>query len=437
MSRTTGEPLTHAFGEYLRTLDCVHCGLCLPACPTYAVTLREAESPRGRVYLLRGLAEGRFDGSPQVDRHLSECIVCRACEAACPSGLRMSDIVESYRQSRGRPAARRSATALGASLLLRHVIPYRGRIAALTELLYLYQRTGLRRIVRAVLRRTSRRLSRLDDMLPPIPPPSTRFIETERTRPQGYQAAGATRLRAGLFLGCIASEWFAGTHQATIRVLVRNGVDVIVPEAQTCCGALHRHAGRMAEAEALFRQNAEAFEEAGVDVVVVNAAGCGAALKEPPPGLDRPFSVPVRDVCEFLDEIGIVAPERRMEKTVAYHQPCHLVHAQRVGPGAVLRLLGMVPGIRLVPLRESDLCCGSGGVYTLVHPEMADLLLDRKVEAIRESGAEIIVTGNPGCLLQLRSRLSATSLELLHPVELLDRSYGEPHVGTKASGRSG
>jgi len=349
----------------------------------------------------------------------------------------MGDIVESYRQSRGKRPGRRGASVLLASLLLRHVIPYRERIAALTDLLYLYQRTGLRRLVRAVVRRTSRKLARLDDLLPSIPPPSTRFIETERTRPGGYKAVGARRLRAGLFLGCVASEWFAEAHQATIRVLVRNGVDVIVPETQTCCGALHRHAGRMSEAESLFLQNGLAFEKAGVDVVVVNAAGCGAALKEPPPGIRRPFPIPVRDVCEFLDEVGIVAPELSIEKTVAYHQPCHLVHAQRVGPGAVLRLVGSIPGIRLVPLRESDRCCGSGGVYNIVHPEMADLLLDRKIAAIRESGAEIVVTGNPGCLLQLQSRLSATRVELLHPVELLDRSYGGPHGGTRAIGRPG
>jgi glycolate oxidase iron-sulfur subunit len=261
----------------------------------------------------------------------------------------------------------------------------------------------------------------MEALLPPIPHPAVRRIDTDRTRPEGYPCDGKPRLRASLFLGCIASEWFAETHRATIRVLRRNRIDVVVPDGQTCCGALHRHSGLVEEATALHEQNTAAFAGAGVDVVLVNAAGCGASLREAPAGSSTRGGPEVRDICEFLDEVGIVPPTARMERRVAYHQPCHLVHAQGVGPGSIERLLSSIPGLRLVPLRDSDRCCGSGGIYNVLHPRMAGPILEAKIEAIRESGADTVVTGNPGCLLQIRSRLRG--VRILHPVELLDLAY--------------
>jgi glycolate oxidase iron-sulfur subunit len=410
------------FHEYARTLDCVHCGLCIPYCPTHGITGREADSPRGRIYLMRSYAEG-LELSPEALKHLDQCIVCRACETVCPSGIHMGEMMESFRDAIDRRKRLKGPGRLLAGFLLRHVLPHRERIAGISDLLWIYQRTGLRRMVEALNRRFSRRLAALDRLQPEIPEPADRRIETDRTRPEGYPAEGKARMRVGLFLGCIASEWFAPVHHATIRTLRRNGCDVVVPDLQTCCGALHRHGGFLTEAHELFERNAEAFSSARVDAIIVNAAGCGAALKEPPPDLAAGLGAPVRDIAEFLDEIGIVPPTGPIEKRVAYHQPCHLLHGQRVGPRAVENLLSSVPGLRLVPLRDSDRCCGSGGVYNLIHPEIARPVLDEKVEAIRESGAEIVVTGNPGCAMQVRSGLTGTGIEVLHPIEVLDRSY--------------
>jgi len=413
------------FHEYSRTLDCVHCGLCIPYCPTHGITGREADSPRGRIYLMRGYAEGALELTGEAEKHLSQCIVCRACETVCPSGIRMGEMMESFRHELNLIHPPRRAGELLGRFLLRHVLPYRERIAAISDLMYAYQKSGLRRVVEGLNRRFFKRLAALDRLQPIVPDPALRRLETDKTRPEGYAAEGKARMRAGLFLGCIASEWFAPTHWATIRVLQKNGCDVLVPDGQTCCGALHRHSGLLEDSRALFARNAAVFSKARVDAVIVNAAGCGAALKEPPEDFPQGLGVPVRDIGEFLDEIGMVKPAGRIEKKVAYHQPCHLVHGQRVGPQAIEDLLKCIPGLQLIPLADSDRCCGSGGVYNLVHPEMAEPLAREKGEAIVRSGAEIVVTGNPGCALQIRSALASTSpgIEVLHPIDLLDRSF--------------
>lgn len=426
----TEERFKSKFHEYTRTLDCIHCGLCIPYCPTHGITGREADSPRGRIYLLRGYAEETIDISPEAEKHLAQCIVCRACETVCPSGIRMGEMMESFRHELNRARRWRGPWHLLGRLLLRHVIPYRERIAAISDLIYAYQRTGARRAVEALNRRFFKKLSALDRLQPEIPHPELRRLETDKTRPQGYPAEGKARMRVGFFLGCIASEWFAPTHWATLRVLQKNGCDVVVPDGQTCCGALHRHGGFLEDSSALYAQNSEVFSRAKVDAVLVNAAGCGAALKEPPVGFPKGLGAPVRDIGEFLDEIGIIKPSGRIEKKVAYHQPCHLVHGQRVGPQAIESLLKSIPGLQLVPLLDSDRCCGSGGVYNLLHPEMAEPLAREKAEAILRSGAEIVVTGNPGCAMQILAALPPASagatgraIEVLHPIELLDRSY--------------
>lgn len=415
------------FTEYTRTLDCVHCGLCIPHCPTYDLTLRESDSPRGRIYLMRQYAEGQLDLGSEVSRHLDQCIVCRACESVCPSGIHMGEMMESFRQEQRKQS--KSPGRIG-RFLMRHIVPRRDRIATLSDLLYLYQRWGLKRCVGWIARTIPGlgRLGYLLDLEPMIPPPHERRIETDRTRPEGYPAEGTARMRVGLFLGCIASEWFAPTHRATIRVLQRNGCDVVIPHAQTCCGALHRHTGLLDEGAKLFEENAAVFRESGVDVVVTNAAGCGAALKESPPPSgtvprDESPGVPVRDICEFLDEVGINEPTGRIEKTVVYDQPCHLLHGQKVGGSVVENLLRTIPGLRLVPLENSDRCCGSGGAYNLLEPEIAGALGKEKAASITATNADIVVTGNPGCAMQIRSALGTNRIEVLHPVELLDRAY--------------
>ena len=415
------------YAEYARTLDCVHCGLCLPHCPTHGVTGREADSPRGRIHLMRGWAEGRIELTDEAHRHLDLCIVCRACESVCPSGIRMGDMMESFRAERPR------ATAPPLSrFLMRTILPYRNRIAALTRGLALYERTPLPRFVDSALQRVAPALARAHAMRPDV------RSTGERPVPAGseWPARADRRARVGLFLGCVAPEWLAPVHHATIRVLTQNGCDVVVPPEQTCCGALHRHAGLLDDARRLLAENASAFP-ADLDAVIVNAAGCGASLKEPlekPPGssahdaLSSPDHAPsgqpaYRDVCEFLHDLGLAEPTRPVRRRVAYDQPCHLVHGQRIGADTVSDLLARIPELEQVALAGSERCCGAGGVYNLVHAEMADAVLHEKVEAILASGADTVVTGNPGCLLQLRGALREHPIEVLHPIQVLDEAY--------------
>ncbi len=413
------------FDDYTRTLDCVHCGLCVPHCPTYEATLHEADSPRGRIYLMRQFAEGALSLSPLAGEHLDRCIVCRACETACPSGVRMGDLMESFRALQRLETPARGVRAGLGRWFLRRVLPHRRRIAAFTDLVYAAQLCRFDRVARWLDRVLCRgRFASVVGLWPPIPPLSERRLPTDADRPEGFPAHGTARMRVGLFLGCIASEWFAHVHRATVRVLQKNGCDVVLPAAQTCCGALHRHAGLRAESVPLWEQNARAFAAAGVDAIVVNAAGCGAALKEAPPESTR-GSLPVRDVCELLDEIGLIPPTERVERTVAYDQPCHLVHGQRIGKAVVEGLLAEIPGLRLVDLPGSEDCCGSGGVYNLAQRELAAAIGAKKAAAIRASGAETIATGNPGCSLQIRAALGDGAIEVVHPIELLDRAYGD------------
>jgi glycolate oxidase iron-sulfur subunit len=343
----------------------------------------------------------------------------------------MADMAESFGQGLNRRCGFRRPGGIAGRWLLRHVVPHRHRLAAITDLLYVAQQAGLRRIVKALGSRFWRKLAALDALLPEIPAPALRGIETDKTRPEGYPARGKARMRVGLFLGCTTAQWFPGVHLATIRVLQKSGCHVVVPEAQTCCGALHRRSGLVRDADSLVRQNVLAFSEARVDVVVVNDSQCGASLMAPPSESSARMEVPVRDLLEFLDEIGIPAPTGKIEKTVAHHwpchgSPCHGAHGQKTGPGAVERLLGAIPGIRLVPLRHGDRPCGGRGAYSVLHPEISIPLLDEQVRWIRSAGAEVVVTEDPGCLLRIRAGLAGTGppVETLHPVELLDRSYG-------------
>jgi glycolate oxidase iron-sulfur subunit len=319
---------------------------------------------------------------------------------------------------------------------MRQVLPHRDRITMLTNALELYERSGLPRVVGAALERVAPGLARTHAMRPVLPDRSERGIETGRTWP----AEGERRARVALFLGCVASEWFAGAHRATIRVLTANGVEVVVPSAQTCCGALQRHAGLTDEARLLLAENANAFPP-DLDAVVVNAAGCGASLKEPlDDGLPQPRYV---DVCELLHELGLRPPPRPVRRRVAYDQPCHLLHGQRIPADAVESLLRAVPELELVPLAGSDRCCGAGGVYNLLQPAMADAVLAEKVAAVRASGADTVVTGNPGCLMQIRAGLARRAAngtpradgarppgppegplpDVLHPVQVLAEAY--------------
>lgn len=398
---------------------CVHCGICLPQCPTYRVLGQEMDSPRGRLYLMRAAAEGRTALTPQLAHHLDLCLGCRACETACPSGVPFGQLLEATRGQLERAGVRAPGADRGTLRLMLALFPRPDRLRALLRGLRFYQRTGLQAAVRGLdLLAPFKRLRALESLLPALPAGAGDGL------PEVTPARGTRRGRVGLLTGCVQSVFFPRVNAETARLLSAAGWDVVAPRAQGCCGALHLHAGRLTDFRALARSLVTAFPPE-VDFVVTNAAGCGSALKEYGhwlPGVDvETFAAKVRDVTEVLVDAELALEP--LPVTVTYHDPCHLVHGQRVKapPRALLR---RIPGLRLVELADSDLCCGSAGIYNVQQPEMAGELARRKVERIRESGARTVVSGNPGCLLQIaqESRRQGFELEVLHPVELLGRA---------------
>jgi glycolate oxidase iron-sulfur subunit len=409
-------PLAHL---YPGMLDCVHCGLCLPVCPTYRETGREVSSPRGRIYLMRAVAEGRLPLDAGIADEAYLCLGCRACETACPSGVRFGRLVEGTRAAVEDAGLRSGVAKRVERFALREIVPKPRRLRALVDLLALAQRLRLDRLARPLLPRALRELV---EMAPRVPPRSTR-----RVLPELIPAQGERRGRVGLFVGCVMPEFFGDVNAATARVLAANGFDVVVPAAQGCCGALHAHAGDPRFAADLARRNVDAFGAAGVDAVVVNSAGCGASMREAGhtlPGVGEPFAEAVRDVCEFLDAAGPRAPTGRVEGRVCYDDPCHLVHGQRVRE-APRRLLAQIPGLTLVAHDDPTSCCGAAGIYNLTHREMSRAVLDRKMKSLAAADPDFIASGNPGCLMQLRSGAETFHLRarVVHPIELLDQSY--------------
>ncbi|HEY7067108.1 MAG TPA: (Fe-S)-binding protein [Chloroflexota bacterium] len=428
--------------EYDNLLACVRCGLCLTACPTYVLTAHEAEGPRGRVAMLRALAEGRLALTPDLVAHEQSCLVCDACSAVCPAGVRMDPLQVAFRAATA-PAAPRPPW----QRLVRHVV-FRGvfgdmRIFRLVaRLLWLYQRAGAQALMRRAGLLRLLRLAEREALLPPIP---RRFVvprgEVYRGRNTQGAASGAPTVRVAFFAGCVMATGLAEVDRATLRVLRRAGCDVVNPAGQGCCGALHAHGGDREGARQLARRNVAAFEAAGDAPIVVNAAGCGAMLKDYAHLLaDDPawaaraqaFAARVRDVTEYLaarPDGALRYPRPAGDAAavcVAYQDACHLAHAQglREPPRALLRA---VPGLELREMAESGLCCGSAGVYNVTHPAVARALRERKVDAALATGADVIATANPGCLLQLRAGLRArgSRVEVRHVVELLDAASAE------------
>jgi len=399
--------------DYAATLDCVHCGLCLPHCPTYQETGRESSSPRGRIYLMRGVAEGRIPLDELVVDEMSFCLACRACESACPAGVRYGHLVEGMRAEIDARGARSRLTRAVQRLALRGVVAKPRRLARMFGLLRAYQRSGLQRAVRATrLLSLVPPLARMERMLPPLADP--------HRPPLVVPAQGQRRGRVAFFAGCVMPEIFGAANAATVSVLARNGFEVEIPGGQVCCGALHAHAGDPEAAASLHRSNRAAFRLDSVEAVIVNSAGCGAALRDR--GDD--FARKVRDATEFLADAGLRERPGALRLRVAYDDPCHLLHGQRISaqPRALLRA---IPELELFDLPGHRDCCGAAGIYNLTQPEMAAKLLERKVQAIAETAPDVVTTGNPGCLLQIGSGVRARGLEVevLHPLELLERSY--------------
>lgn len=407
---------------------CVHCGMCLPACPTYRLTGQEMSSPRGRLWMMKSVADGKLDLlDPAFDEQMYQCLNCRACEAVCPSGVHYGPLVESARaqleQHRPRPLWQRVAR----TVMIRWLFGDDRRLRTVVRGLRLYQRAGLDDLVRrsGVLRVTN--MQELEAMMPPVAGPA--LVPGH----ESWRSSTPTR-EASLFNTCMMGTVFSDTNRAAGRVMAHNGTAVAVPAGQQCCGALHVHAGMMESARRLARTNIDVFERDGDRPIIVTAAGCGAALKEygyllknDPDYADRAasFSARVRDVTEYLVEDDLVPPTVPVERTVTYQEPCHLAHAQRI-TSQPRKLLDAIPGLKLIEMRESSLCCGSAGIYNLIRRKMAEDLGDRKVENAAATGAGEIVTANPGCAMQLRASVLRAGGEqgVVHIADLLDEAYG-------------
>ncbi len=405
--------------------QCVHCGFCLQECPTYLDLGMETDSPRGRIHLIRSLAEGRVEATPALTKHLDLCLQCRACETACPSGVPFGRIMESGRAM----LVQQGKVPFGWRLrvfMLRQLFLHQRRLRVLFALLRLYQRSGLQWLVRAtrVLRLLPGGLADAESLLPKVPPRSFELSATD-------VSAGARRV--ALLTGCVMPLLYPRTHEATVRVLARHGVSIVDAREQRCCGALSLHAGDRRTARELARRNIDAFLDANVDVVVVNSAGCGSTLKEYGELLEqdeayadkaRRSSSLVRDVTEFLAGLPLDPPKAPLPYRVTYQDSCHLVHAQKVR-SAPRELLRAIPGVQLVELATPDRCCGSAGVYSFAQREMSLRLLDDKMDDIAAADAHVIATANPGCVMQLEAGLRRHKLpgRVVHVVELLDEAY--------------
>jgi glycolate oxidase iron-sulfur subunit len=419
--------------------DCVHCGFCLPTCPTYVLWGEEMDSPRGRIYLM----EVGLDGEPldaEMATHFDRCLGCMACVTSCPSGVQYDKLIEATRQQVERRHPRSRAERTFRALIF-GLFPHPGRLRLLRGPLSLYRRSGLQRALRrsGLLRRLPAAMQAIERLLP----------DPGRAAPldELIPAQGRQRRRVGMLTGCIQRVFFPQVNAATARVLAAEGCEVVAPARQRCCGALSVHAGREAEAQAFARAMIGTFERAGVDAVVVNVAGCGSSMKEyghllrDDPvwaGRAAAFAAKVRDLSELLAEMEPVAERHPLEVSVAYHDACHLAHAQGIR-AQPRQGLAAVPGLQLREIADSEICCGSAGVYNLLQPEAAIQLGERKAASVLATGADMLVTSNPGCMLQLRASLEArgASLPMAHVAEVLDasiRGLGPTALGLHQSG---
>ncbi len=417
---------------------CVHCGFCLPACPTYVLWGQEADSPRGRIHLMRMASEDQAALTPTWVHHFDTCLGCMSCMTACPSGVDYGKLIEATRAQIERRHPRSMAERLHRWLIF-SLFPDPRRLHWLRPLLAGYQRSGLQLALRksGALGLLPARLASLDALMPEL--------RRRSVTPALTAAVGTKRRRVGLLLGCVQREFLSDVNAATARVLAAEGCEVVAPDDQPCCGALLVHAGEESATLDLARRMIETFERAEVDVIISNAGGCGSNLKEyghllrdDPAYADRArrFAAKCRDVTELLGDLVPQATRHALPLRVAYHDSCHLQHAQgvRTQPRA---LLGAVPGLTLVEVPESAICCGSAGIYNLVQPATADELGDRKAAHVAPLAVDVVATGNPGCILQLRAALARAGQDtpVLHTVQLLDASMRAWRLGSSSSNR--
>jgi glycolate oxidase iron-sulfur subunit len=404
---------------------CVHCGFCLPTCPTFAVLGVEMDSPRGRIRLMKTVWEHRLGAdSPGLEDHISKCLDCRACETACPSGVEYGKLVEGARSQIVVARPRSPIERLIRTAAFEWLLPHRRVLGAFATLSIAAKRLGMGSLMRATRVSVARRLADLLDLLPE---------RATATRLSATAPRGDRRGRVAMLEGCVMGSVFGDTNAATARVLARNGVEVVATVGQTCCGALHAHAGERDLARDLARRNIAAFEQTATDAVIVNAAGCGAAMKEygwllkdDPKWSARAsaFAAKVKDATEFLGDLGISEPPGMLNGRVTWDDPCHLLHGQKIREQPRV-LLAAIPGLEVVPLDEADWCCGSAGTYNVTQPDLARSILERKVAKILRTGADTVVTANPGCLMQIQSglRQAGSDVRVVHLLDLLDEAY--------------
>ena len=428
--------------EYDNMLACVRCGLCHSVCPTYQQSFIEPEGPRGRIAIARALTEGHLGLSPDLLSHWDNCILCNACSAVCPSGVNMEAIGLALRAAV--TESQPSGAGFGLEAGLRLLLPHMDRMRAAAGLGRVYQHSGLQSLVRGSGLLKLLGLQDVEAMMPvidaePLVPagqvwePLGQPFGMALREPQDI-AQDRPHATVAMLAGCVMSTLFSDTDRATARVLAANGCRVLLPANQGCCGALHAHRGEQKLAQELARRNIDAFEKEHVDAIIVNAAGCGATmkqyahlLKDDPAYAARAgaLAAKVKDFSEFLDGLGPLPPTHAVKLTVTYQEPCHLAHAQGIRE-APRRLLRSIPGLELVEMGESAMCCGSGALYNLTQAESSEALRTRKVRKALATGAEVIVTANPGCLIQLSQGLreAGSSAQVVHIADLLDRAYG-------------
>ncbi len=415
--------------EHALFLQCVHCGLCTSTCPTFTELGDENDGPRGRIQLMRMVAENRSPLTDRMRRHLELCLDCRACETACPSGVEYGRLIEPFRVAVQEAEQRDKVEQKFdwfREIVLYRLFPYADRMRVLLTPVRIAQQLGLWTAAQrlGLLKLIPGRMGRMVQLLPPPVRQGPRL-------PRFLPAMGRKRAQVGYFVGCVADVMFRHTHWATLRVLQQNGCDVFIPEGQGCCGAIHFHAGSSRKAREMADANLVAFQLDRCDAIVVNHAGCGAMMKEYgvhwQDGLQphrEKFAAKVMDVHELLDDLGLLSPPGRIDEVATYHDACHLAHAQEVTE-APRNLLGKIPGLTLRELPETEICCGSAGTYNLNEGVMADRLAQRKIDNIVSTGARLVLAANAGCLLQIGSEVRRRKLPLkvMHPMDLLDLSY--------------